>query len=149
MKHVKPHGAMYNLAAKDKDLADAIARAVYDFSPALVLVGLAGSELIEAGKGQGLRTAREAFADRTYQADGTLTDRNHPEAVIVNSTQAGEQALRIVLESNVQSLQGVKVPIEADTICIHGDTPFAYEIATGVRERLHAAGVEIRSMGQV
>ncbi|MBY0051722.1 LamB/YcsF family protein [Brevibacillus agri] len=144
MQHVKPHGALYNMAATRPALAEAIAEAVYRVNPELVLFGLAGSELTRAGEKIGLRTAHEVFADRTYQADGTLTPRTQPDALIADEAESLAQVVRMVTEGKVQSLQGVDVPIRADTICIHGDGAHALAFAESIRQALQAAGVFIR-----
>jgi 5-oxoprolinase (ATP-hydrolysing) subunit A len=146
MSHVKPHGALYNMAAKDVALAEAIAKAVYDVDPTLVLYGLAGSELINAGKKIGLRTASEVFADRTYQQDGSLTPRSDPRALIVDEQEAVLQVLAMVKEKRVRSLQGIDVPIEAETVCIHGDGKKAVLFAKRLYEALRKEGVDICSI---
>lgn len=146
MQHVKPHGALYNMAAVRPALAEAIAEAVYRVNPELVLFGLAGSELTRSGEKIGLRTAHEVFADRTYQADGTLTPRTQPDALIAEEAKSLAQVVRMVTEGKVQSLQGVDVPIRADTICIHGDGAHALAFAQSIRQALNAAGVSIRSV---
>ncbi|MEO8497243.1 MAG: 5-oxoprolinase subunit PxpA [Planctomycetota bacterium] len=147
LRHVKPHGALYNMAAKDPELGDAIARAVARFDDALILVGLAGSELIRAGGACGLRTASEAFADRGYEADGTLTPRREANAMIASTTDALEQCRSIVMNGTVLSRQGTVVNVHADTLCIHGDSPQAVELAAAVRAGLQALGVEIQPLG--
>jgi 5-oxoprolinase (ATP-hydrolysing) subunit A len=146
MSHVKPHGALYNMAAKDAALAEAIAKAVYDVDPTLILYGLAGSELIRAGKKIGLRTASEVFADRTYQQDGSLTPRSDPRALIVDEQEAVQQVLTMVKEKRVRSLQGIDVPIEAETICIHGDGKKAVLFAKRLYEELRKEGVDVCSI---
>lgn len=146
LRHVKPHGALYNMAAKDLELADAIARAVARFDNALILVGLAGSELIRAGGECGLRTASEAFADRGYEADGTLTPRREASAMIASTTEALEQSRSIVMNGTVLSRQGTIVNVRADTLCIHGDSPQAAELAAAVRAGLQTLGVEIKPL---
>jgi 5-oxoprolinase (ATP-hydrolysing) subunit A len=146
MSHVKPHGALYNMAAKDAALAEAIAKAVYDVDPTLILYGLAGSELIRAGKKIGLRTASEVFADRTYQQDGSLTPRSDPRALIVDEQEAVLQVLAMVKEKRVRSLQGIDVPIEAETICIHGDGKKAVLFAKRLYEALRKEGVDVCSI---
>ncbi|MBB3869469.1 5-oxoprolinase subunit PxpA [Parageobacillus toebii NBRC 107807] len=146
MTHVKPHGALYNMAAKDAALAEAIAKAVYDVDPTLILYGLAGSELIRAGKKIGLRTASEVFADRTYQQDGSLTPRSDPRALIVDEQEAVLQVLAMVKEKRVRSLQGIDVPIEAETICIHGDGKKAVLFAKRLYEALQKEGVDVCSI---
>ncbi len=147
LRHVKPHGALYNMAAKDRELADAIARAIARFDDALVLVGLAGSELIRAGGECGLRTASEAFVDRRYEADGTLTPRREASAMLVSTTDALEQCRSIVMNGTVLSRQGTVVNLQADTLCIHGDSPQAAGLAAAVRAGLQALGVEIQPLG--
>lgn len=119
--HVKPHGALYNMAGKDTSTAEAIANAVRDCDPSLILFGLAGSELVHAGKKLGLHVAEEVFADRTYQPDGTLTPRSDPQAIIHDSTEAMQRILRMVKEGFVKAVDGTDLSIKADTICVHGD----------------------------
>jgi UPF0271 protein len=144
--HVKPHGALYNQSAKDRDLARAIARGVARFDPTLILVGLANSELIEAGLEAGLPVAREAFADRAYEDDGSLRPRQLPGAVLHNPTEAAEQAVRIARDGAVAAYSGQEVPVTAETLCIHGDTPTALTIAGAIRQALVEAGVEVASL---
>jgi 5-oxoprolinase (ATP-hydrolysing) subunit A len=146
LTHVKPHGALYNMAAKDAALAEAIAQAVYDVDPTLVLYGLAGSELINAGKKIGLRTASEVFADRTYQQDGSLTPRSDPRALIDDEHEAVQQVLTMVKEKRVRSLQGIDVAIEAETVCIHGDGKKAVLFAKRLYEALQKEGVDVCSI---
>jgi UPF0271 protein len=146
MSHVKPHGALYNMAAKNAELAEAITKAVYDVDPTLVLYGLARSELIRAGKKIGLRTASEVFADRTYQDDGSLTPRSDPRALIVDEQEAVRQVLTMVKEKRVRSLQGIDVPIEAETVCIHGDGKKAVLFAKRLYEALRKEGVDVCSI---
>ena len=144
LQHVKPHGALYNAAAVNASLAAAIAAAVRDVDQSLILFGLAGSALIAAGEKAGLRTANEAFADRRYQADGTLTSRRRPDALITDHAEAVEQALRLVKEGKVRSLDGADVEVRADTICIHGDGPESVGFARLIREQLERDGIEVR-----
>jgi 5-oxoprolinase (ATP-hydrolysing) subunit A len=141
--HVKAHGALYNRAAKDAGLARAIASAVRRFNPALVLVGLAGSRLIEAACEAGLPAAGEAFADRRYQPDGTLVPRSKPGAVLEDPAEAAEQALLLARDGAVIASDGTLLRIPAQTLCLHGDTPGATRIARAIRERLDEAGVEV------
>jgi 5-oxoprolinase (ATP-hydrolysing) subunit A len=147
LRHVKPHGALYNRAAVDAPLAEAIAGAVAAFSRELVLVGLAGSCLVAAGEAAGLRVAREAFADRGYAADGTLLPRGGPGALILDPAENLAQALRIVRERSVAGPAGEAVPVVADTLCVHGDTPGAAERAAALRKGLGEAGVMVRALG--
>lgn len=145
--HVKPHGALYNMAAVRRELADAIARAVHDVDARLVLVGLSGSVLIDAGTAIGLRTAREVFADRNYRADGTLVPRAAPDAVITDVELATARALRMVLQRTVTTIDGAELPVTADTICIHGDAAGAPQFAQRIRSALHTAGVAALAPG--
>ena len=146
LHHVKPHGALYNMAAKDRGLADAIARAVRDVDASLVLYGLAGSQLIAAGKAVGLRVANEVFADRTYQPDGSLTPRSQPNALLHSDEEAVQQVLTMVTEKRVKAVTGEWVSLDADTICIHGDGAHALSFATKVKGALLQAGVDIKAM---
>ncbi|MED4750893.1 5-oxoprolinase subunit PxpA [Brevibacillus choshinensis] len=145
MQHVKPHGALYNMAATRAPLAEAIAEAIYKVNPALILFGLAGSELTRAGERIGLRTANEVFADRTYQQDGTLTPRSQSDAMITKQSQSSQQVVRMVMEGRVLSRQGVDVSIKADTICIHGDGAHALEFARSIHAACKEAGIILRS----
>jgi UPF0271 protein len=147
--HLKPHGALYNMSAKDAAIAQAIAEATRDFDPACILIGLAGSQLIKAGENAGLRTASEAFADRTYQADGSLTPRDSADALIHDPDAAAERVLKMVLQGTVTSQQGTEIPLRADTICIHGDSPGAAEMAKTIRERLQREGIDVKSMASI
>lgn len=143
LHHVKPHGALYNAAAKDATLAQAIAQAVKDFDDQLILVGLAGSESITAAQNVGLRTASEFFADRAYQENGALVPRTQANAVITDKQKAIERTLRAVKEGVVESETGTVIPIAADTICIHGDNPAAVAFAAEIHAALEAAGVTV------
>ena len=143
LRHVKPHGALYNVAARDAPIADGIAQAVREFDPSLVLVGLAGSLLVDAGRALGLVVAEEAFADRAYEPDGALRDRRLTGAVLPTREAAVAQALAIVRDGAVRAWSGELVPLRADTLCIHGDTPGAVEFAQAVRAALEGAGAQI------
>jgi UPF0271 protein len=145
--HVKPHGALYNLAARDAALAAAVAEAVRESDPGLILVGLSGSKLLVAGRACGLRVASEVFADRTYQPDGSLTPRSRSDAMIVDPVVAVSRVLRMVGEGAVIATDGTQVLIVADTICVHGDGPHAVEFARGLRNGLAAAGIAIMAPG--
>lgn len=147
MQHVKAHGALYNAAAVRTPLADAIARAVFSVDPELILFGLSGSELTAAGERVGLRTASEAFADRRYESDGTLTPRRHPDAMIDDDHTAVEQTIRLVKEGHVGSRQGTNVEVRADTICIHGDGPRALSFAKLIGERFESSGIVAKPIG--
>lgn len=144
LQHVKPHGALYNMAAASAALAEAVAEAVYRIDPELILFGLAGSELIRAAKKAGLRSASEVFADRTYQVGGHLTPRSEPEALIMDERQSLQQVLRMVTEGKVRSTRGEEIDIAAETICLHGDGPHAVEFASSIRSLLEAEGVAVQ-----
>ena len=147
LNHVKPHGALYNQAAKDIQLAEAIARAVRRFSPSLVLVGLAGSKLIEAGLDTGLAVAREAFPDRGYMKDGSLMPRSQKEAVLENPEEVMLNALRLAQEGiQVEPAEGHLDFFQIDTLCLHGDNPAALENARMVSQVLREAGFDIISI---
>lgn len=145
MQHVKPHGALYNMASVKRDLADAIAKAVYDVSPQLILFGLAGSELTAAGEAIGLTTVHEVFADRTYQMDGTLTSRKQPNALITDEEVAIAQVVKMVKEGTVTSVQQTEVALKAESICIHGDGAHAVQFAKRARTSLEAAGITVKA----
>ena len=148
LHHVKPHGALYNMAARDRALADAIARAIRDFDRSLVLYGLAGSELIRAGQDAGIAVANEVFADRTYQPDGSLTPRSRPDALIHDVEAAVAQVMRMVEEHQVRAVDGTLVAIEPDTLCIHGDAPQAPTFARRIRAALDAAGIAVQTFSK-
>lgn len=144
LNHVKPHGALYNMAARDAALAHAIARAVRDFDAGLVLYGLCGSQLIAAAEVNGLRSAAEVFADRTYRADGSLTPRSRPDALIDDEEIAVAQVLGMLRDGSVRSVDGTLVKVRADTVCIHGDAPQAQVFAARLRRALEARGISVR-----
>jgi UPF0271 protein len=143
LRHVKPHGALYNMAARDAALARAIAQAVHDFDRSLVLFGLSGSELIRAARDCGLAAASEVFADRTYQSDGSLTPRGRSDALIHDVRASIEQVLDMVERGVVRSTDGHELRVEADTVCIHGDAPGARAFAQSLRGALQAAGIAV------
>jgi UPF0271 protein len=143
MTHVKPHGALYHSGAEFPDVARAIAEGVRRVGTDLVLVGAAGSMLIGAGQEAGLPVAKEAFADRRYRADGTLVPRGRPGAVIVDPEEAAEQAVGLARDGIVVADDSSRLSIRADTICLHGDTPGAVEIARKIHERFRTAGIRI------
>ncbi|MGE6752495.1 LamB/YcsF family protein [Rossellomorea sp. NPDC071047] len=136
LSHVKPHGALYNMAAKDSKLAASIAKAVYDLDPGLTLFGLSQSELTKAGEEIGLHVAHEVFADRTYQSDGSLTPRSLPNAVLHDENEVEKQVLRMVEKQEVVSTDGEVLSIKADTICLHGDNTAALNLARRLFEKL-------------
>ncbi|MEO7014291.1 MAG: 5-oxoprolinase subunit PxpA [Dokdonella sp.] len=147
LTHVKPHGALYNQAARDAQLADTIAASVRDFDANLILVGLADSELPRAGVRAGLRVAHEAFADRRYLADASLAPRGTPGAVIDAVEDAVAQALGIVQSGHVDTIDGGRITLQCDTLCLHGDRPDAVEFAARLRAAFDAAGVDIKPLG--
>lgn len=143
--HVKPHGALYNMAATRPELADAIARAVCDVNPVLALFGLSGSALIASGKACGLRTVSEVFADRMYMPDGTLVSRSRSDALVPDVATAVERAVAMVTSGTVAAIDGTAVKVVADSICIHGDGPDATQIARRLHAGLRAAGIHIEA----
>ncbi len=143
LRHVKPHGALYNMAANDQTLSRVLAKAVYDFNPRLIFYGLGGSVMIQEAKAIGLATANEVFADRTYQADGTLTPRSHPSALIQNVTQAEAQVLQMITQKSVTTISGESIPIQTETICIHGDGEHAVIFAQAIHQLLTENGFAI------
>lgn len=146
LRHVKPHGALYNLAVQDLKVARAITRAVARFDSKLILVGLPDSGLSQAANEFGLPFAREGFIDRAYKADGTLLPRGEAGAVLTSATRAADRAKQMVLEKRVMSIEGKLIPLEVDTLCIHGDTPHALEIARAVFTTLRDANVQMKPM---
>ena len=145
VRHVKPHGALYNLAARDDAVAEAVARAVHETDPALKLVTLPGSALERVGRARKLSTMAEVFADRTYQRDGSLTPRSRPDALIQDEAAAVAQVLRMVREGVVRATDGTDVAIRADTVCVHGDGPHAVEFARRLNAELRQAGIALRA----
>ena len=142
--YVKPHGALYNQAARDGELAVCIARAAARVDPGLALMGLAGSGMLAVWREAGPRVIAEAFADRRYAADGSLRSRSHAGSLLDDPEQAAEQAVRIAMHGEVVALDGSIVRVPAQTLCIHSDTPGAAEIARVVRKRLEEVGVSVR-----
>jgi len=136
LQHVKPHGALYNIAIRDRTVADAIAQAIVSVDSSLILLGLPGSELVAAGAAAGLRTAREAFADRAYRADGTLVPRTEPGAVIHDPEEVLARVVPLAQRPNV------------DTICVHGDTPGAADLARRIRAALELARIDVRNLSE-
>ena len=146
LQHVKAHGALYNMACRERPLADAIARAVAAFDRSLILFGLPNSELLRAGAAAGLTVAAEVFADRAYERDGSLTSRNKPGSVIHDEDVVVERAVRMVKQREVVAVDGSVIGLQADTICLHGDTPGAAALARVVRRGLESAGVGIQAL---
>ncbi|HET9831911.1 MAG TPA: 5-oxoprolinase subunit PxpA [Vicinamibacterales bacterium] len=146
LQHVKPHGALYNMASRDVALAGAVARAVAAFSPGLILLGPPGSELLKAGSALGLRVVGEAFADRAYEPDGSLVSRKKLGAIIHDVDAVVERSIRLAKDRTVVAIDGSIVHLRADTICVHGDTPGADELAAKLRQALERAGIEVKPM---
>ena len=146
LQHVKPHGALFNIAVEDRSIADAIARAIASIDASLILFGLPGSQLIAAGAAAGLPTAREVFADRAYRADGTLVPRSEPGAVIHDADRVLARIVTMVKERAVIAVDRTRVPLEFDTMCVHGDTPGAAELAARIRAALVRDGIEVKSL---
>jgi len=147
LRHVKAHGALYNMAARDDALAAAIAAAVAQFDRTLLLFGLAGSGMLGAGRRAGLSVAAEGFADRSYEPDGSLTPRTVPGSVVHDVEQVVARAVRMVRDSRVTARNGVDIGLRIDTICVHGDTPGAPALARALRTGLEAAGVHVAAAG--
>jgi UPF0271 protein len=143
LRHVKPHGALYNMAVRDAALAEAIARGIRAFDPALILFALPGSELMRAGERSGLPVAAEGFADRSYEADGSLTPRSRHGAVIHERASVVARAVRMATEGRVTAVDGSEIPMRVQTICTHGDTPGAQELTRAIRAGLERAGVTV------
>jgi UPF0271 protein len=146
-QHVKPHGALFTMAVRNAELSAAIARAVAAFDPSLILFGPPGSEILNAGRAAGLRVAAEVFADRAYEADGSLVSRRRPGSVIHHVDTVVSRAIRMVKDHTVVAVDGAVVELEADTICIHGDTPESDDLAAHLRAGLETAGVTVKAVG--
>jgi len=143
--HIKPHGALYNMAVRDAKLADAIARGTKSVDSSLILFAPGQSELARAGQVHGLQIAHEVFADRNYLANGSLVPRTRPDALLQDPDEAAARMLRILREGKVRSVDGTEVDLSAETICVHGDTPGAVQFARALRVALEKEGVEIRA----
>ncbi len=148
LNHVKPHGALYNMAARNRVLADAVVHAVRDFDAGLVLFGLSGSQLVVAAEELGLKSASEVFADRRYQADGSLTPRTEAGALIHDVEEAARQVLDMIEHGFVRARDGSEVPVRAETVCIHGDAPTAPRFAQHLAAILVQAGVTLQAVGR-
>lgn len=146
MQHVKPHGALYNMAAKDYELARAIAEGVYAVDNELILMGLSGHELIKAGEDVGLQTASEVFADRAYTPEGTLACRSIQGSVIHDKDEAAARVVEMVTKGQVTATDGKKVKIKADSVCVHGDNQEALELVKNIRNVLKETGIEVKAL---
>ena len=147
LQHVKPHGALFNMAVRNAELADAIARAVAAFDRSLILFGLPGSEILRAGRAAGLRVAAEIFADRAYEPDGTLASRKKPGSVIHDPNVVVSRAVSMVKDGSVVAVDGSVVKLGADTICVHGDTKGSDELAARLRRAFEDAGITVAPVG--
>jgi UPF0271 protein len=145
LHHVKPHGALYNMAALSSEISNAIVKAIHDFDRGLILYGLASSEMIKAAQSKGLAFKQEVFADRTYQSNGTLTSRSQPNALIEEADVAVKQVMQMVKDKTVTTIIGERIPIQADTICIHGDGAHAVQFAKALHAKLKEEGISIAS----
>ena len=148
LQHVKPHGALYHMAARSAEVAAAIVRAVKAFDASLIVFGLPGSEMLKAGRSQGLRVAAEVFADRAYQSDGSLVPRTVAGAVIDDPGTVVRRAVRMVSDRTVAAVDGGVVGLEADSICVHGDTPGAGRLAAQLRRGLEEAGITVKALAE-
>ncbi|MDE3145208.1 MAG: LamB/YcsF family protein [Bacteroidota bacterium] len=146
LHHVKPHGALYNMAAKNAEMANTIVQAIKDIDENLIIYGLSGSHLISEAKKLNLKTASEVFADRTYQDDGSLTSRKQPNALIEDENISVQQVLQMIQNQSVTSISNKQVNIVAETICIHGDGKHAVDFAKKINETLKLNNIEIRSV---
>lgn len=143
LRHVKPHGALYNMAARDEELAAAVVDAIRSVDPSLAVFGLAGSALIGAASRMGLHSVSEAFADRAYSADGRLLPRDQPGSVLRDADEAAARAVAMARDGSVVAVDGSRIRVQADTICIHGDTPGAAALARKIRDALASAGIAV------
>ncbi|WP_348788714.1 5-oxoprolinase subunit PxpA [Leifsonia sp. NPDC080035] len=145
VRYVKPHGALYNRIVADEEQAGAVVDAIAAFDPGLAVLGLSGSAVERAARSAGLRFVREAFVDRGYRADGALVPRSQPGAVLSDVEAIAERAVRMVAEGRVTAADGVDIPVEVDSLCVHGDTPGAVAMAAAVRRRLDAEGLRVEA----
>ena len=149
LQHVKPHGAMYNMAVDDQDLATAICEAVLEVDPYIVLLALAGSQWISVAEDLGLRVGREIFADRALNTDGTLVSRSKEGSVIHDIQEVVDRSLRMVTEGKAVAISGEVIEVEADSLCLHGDTPGAVDMAQALKQALVAEDVEVTPLGEL
>lgn len=149
IQHVKPHGALYNMAGVDYNLAKAIADAIYEVDKNIILMAPSGSQMLKAGKDVGLRVASEVFADRGYTAEGTLVPRSEPGAFIHDEKEAIDRVIRMIKEGKVKTNTGENIEIKADSVCVHGDNPKAVEFVTKIKAALIAEGIEIVPVGEI
>ena len=146
IQHVKPHGAIYNMAAVDEKLAIAMCEAVYEVDKDIIFMGLAGSKMITAAEKVGLKAASEVFADRAYNDDGTLVSRKLPGSMIKDKDLAIKRVVRMIKEGKVETINGNDIDIKADSVCVHGDNPKALEFVKNIRETLISEGITIKNL---
>lgn len=149
IQHVKPHGALYNMAAKDYDLSKAVCQGIREFDPELIVLALSGGQLARAAMDLGLPTALEVFADRGYEEDGTLVDRRKEGAMITDEDQAISRVVRMVKEKKVTAVTGKDISIQADSVCVHGDGPKALAFVEKIRQEFEKEGIEICPLGKM
>ena len=149
LQHVKPHGALYNMAAKDYELARGICEAIYEFDKDLIVLALSGGQLIRAGQDIGLRTALEFFSDRAYEEDGTLVNRRKEGAVITDENEALARVVRMIKENKLTAITGKDISIKADSVCVHGDGVKALEFVKKIREKLTDEQIAIKSLAEI
>ena len=149
MVHVKPHGALYNMAVRDYGLAKAICEGIAEFDGSLILLALSGSEMIRAARDTGLRAASEVFADRAYEEDGSLVARTKPDSMITDENEAIRRVVRMAKEGKVKTVTGKDISIQADSVCVHGDNAKALEFVQKIRAALTAEGIEIAPLPQI
>lgn len=149
MQHVKPHGALYNMAGKDYALSKAICEAIYAYDKDLIVMALSGGELVHAAEDMGLKVAREVFADRAYEEDGSLVNRRKEGAMITDENEAIARVVRMIKEEKVTAITGKDIPIKADSVCVHGDGVKALAFVKKIRETLKAEGIEIAPLAEI
>ncbi len=149
MQHVKPHGALYNMAGKDEALALAICEGIAQVDDSLILLGLSGSKMLSAAKTVGLRAASEVFADRAYEEDGSLVARTKSGAMITDEDEAVRRVVTMVEKGTVTAITGKEIPIQADSVCVHGDSPKALNFVQKIRTAFQAAGIQIAPLGEI
>lgn len=149
MQHVKPHGALYNMAAKDYELSKAICEAIKEYDDTLIVMALSGGELVNAAKDMGLRVAMEVFADRAYEEDGSLVNRRKEGAMITDENEAIARVVRMIKENKVTAITGKDIPIQADSVCVHGDGEKALAFVQKIRETLTKEGIAICSLDEI
>lgn len=149
IQHVKPHGALYNMAGKDLELAKGICEAIYDFDPSIILLGLSGSKMIEAGTNLGLRCANEFFADRAYEDDGSLRARTKEGSMITDENEAIERIVKVLKTGCVTTYSGGELSLKIDSICVHGDSEHALSFVKIIRDRLSKENIEIAPLAKV